>query len=695
MPEYLAPGVFIEEVPARLKAIEGVSTSTAAFVGPAQRGPIPGFPLPFNGEPAGYVVPRDAAPRLVTSYADFVRTFGDPLPMPDVGGNGFLARAVRAFFDNGGKRLYVARIVTDDTTNRATRSILRLHQGVALQLATPTTTTSPLVRLTSLRGVGDAGSLEFRRRDGTVLQTIAITSYDTANGTVTLDANPAAHQPEQVYVTPLGLHPNPNGAQVYARNPGDWSARVKVSVLNADRGPVPITANAATADTQIAVQATGSFYRGAIVEIDDGSERVYREVTDVLPGRRLQLATALGVTINTGNSPFARVCEIDIVVQDESGSTPALELHRALSWNPNPLPEVRRRHYATVINSRSNLIYIRPPAVAAPPSPPAPAETAESAINIRTQPMTLNGFPVDFETAGTVGGLGAAPDDNDYVGVDTGPGTRTGIASLQEVEDARILAAPGRSNQLVHNALITQCERLRYRFAVLDGVRDHSTVADILTHRNAYDTSFAAYYAPWLEIIENDQQLLVPPSGYLAGIYARTDVERGVHKAPANEVVRGITGLARCITVGEQEILNPRGVNAIRRFEGRGTRVWGARTLASDPEFRYVNVRRFLIFLEASLDRGTQWAVFEPNAPETWQRVTNSVTAFLHTQWQNGALFGRTPEQAFFVRCDETTMSVDDIQNGRLICEIGVAIVRPAEFVIFRIEQITGFGEEA
>ena len=164
------------------------------------------------------------------------------------------------------------------------------------------------------------------------------------------------------------------------------------------------------------------------------------------------------------------------------------------------------------------------------------------------------------------------------------------------------------------------------------------------------------------------------------------------YSGEANEVIRGITGMRFYITSGEQDVLNPRGVNAIRRFEGRGTRVWGGRTLSSDPEFRYLNVRRFLIFMEASLDRGTQWVVFEPNAPDTWSRVVDSVSAFLHTQWRSGALLGRKPEDAFYVRCDETTMPADDVQNGRLICDIGVAIVRPAEFVIFRIEQITGFG---
>ncbi|MCH8808068.1 MAG: phage tail sheath family protein, partial [Planctomycetes bacterium] len=186
--------------------------------------------------------------------------------------------------------------------------------------------------------------------------------------------------------------------------------------------------------------------------------------------------------------------------------------------------------------------------------------------------------------------------------------------------------------------------------------------------------------------------ILMPPSGHIAGIWSRNDDTRGVHKAPANEVVGGAIDVEMQITKGEQDGLNPAGINCIRAFPGRGIRVWGARTLSSDPSWRYINVRRLFNMVEKSIEGGTQWVVFEPNSPETWARVVASVTAFLHTQWRDGALLGRRPEDSFFVRCDESTMTVDDIQNGRLICNIGVAIVRPAEFVIFRIEQIAGLG---
>ena len=180
-----------------------------------------------------------------------------------------------------------------------------------------------------------------------------------------------------------------------------------------------------------------------------------------------------------------------------------------------------------------------------------------------------------------------------------------------------------------------------------------------------------------------------PPSGFLAGIYARTDVARGVHKAPANEVIRSIRGFESAISKREQDILNPENINVLRAFPGRGNRVWGARVLTSDPAWRYVNVRRLFIMIEESIDEGTQWVVFEPNDEPLWARVRQSVSRFLMTQWRIGALQGATADEAFFVVCDRSTMTQDDIDNGRLICEIGIAPVKPAEFVIFRIQQKT------
>jgi hypothetical protein len=176
----------------------------------------------------------------------------------------------------------------------------------------------------------------------------------------------------------------------------------------------------------------------------------------------------------------------------------------------------------------------------------------------------------------------------------------------------------------------------------------------------------------------------------VCGIYARTDIERGVHKAPANEIVRGLTEFEININKARQDVLNPEGINALRFFPGRGSRVWGARTMSSDPEWKYVNVRRLFIYLEHSIDKATQWAVFEPNGDRLWNNIRRTIEDFLLVQWKNGALLGEKPEKAFFVRCDRTTMTQNDLDNGRMICLIGVSPVKPAEFVIFRIGQWTG-----
>ena len=184
----------------------------------------------------------------------------------------------------------------------------------------------------------------------------------------------------------------------------------------------------------------------------------------------------------------------------------------------------------------------------------------------------------------------------------------------------------------------------------------------------------------------------------MAGIYADTDVNRGVHKAPANVVIRGINltgGLAADITKREQDILNPAGINALRFFPGRGERVWGARTLSSDTDWKYINVRRLFIYVEKSIFNGTQWVVFEPNNEQLWALIRQTIGAFLTTVWQTGALAGTTQDQAFFVQCDRTTMSQDDLDNGRLICIIGLAPVFPAEFVIFRFEQKTASSQQS
>jgi phage tail sheath protein FI len=296
----------------------------------------------------------------------------------------------------------------------------------------------------------------------------------------------------------------------------------------------------------------------------------------------------------------------------------------------------------------------------------------------------------------------------DFVG---DSGERTGFGGLEALDDVRLLicpdvmagydSSPGERERvkMVQEAMIAHCEKARYRFAVLDtppGLNAQQA-AEWRQYVN-FDSSYAAMYYPWIEVAdlsgEGSTTKLVPPSGYLAGIYNRTDSERGVHKAPANDTILGAVDLELQISKGEQDVLNPMGVNCIRSFPGRGIRVWGARTLSSDGAWRYVNVRRLFILVEASLEAGMQWVVFEPNDRNLWAKVRRDARAFLKTIWMSGALFGNTPEEAFYVKCDDELNPPEIRDLGQLIIEVGLAPVKPAEFVIFRLTQWAGANAE-
>ena len=330
------------------------------------------------------------------------------------------------------------------------------------------------------------------------------------------------------------------------------------------------------------------------------------------------------------------------------------------------------------------------------------AAAAQQAIRLGPEPLfdVLASGLVRPARLALAGGDDQVPAMNDamYIGVDSNePAHRSGLHSLKNLLTVSLVSVPGQTSAFVQQAAIEHCELMRYRFAVLDGPAPNAdTLADVQNHRQQFDSSYAALYHPWLSIPDPypttaalTRQLPVPPSGHMLGIYARSDVERGVHKAPANEVVRGITGLTRYFTKAEQDILNPYpvNINVIRDFrpQSRAIRVWGARSITSDGSMKYVNVRRLLIFIEDSIDRGVQWVVFEPNGPQLWAALRRSLIDFLTTVWRSGALEGESAEEGFFVKCDRTTMTRDDIDNGRLVCVIGVAPVKPAEFVIIRI----------
>ncbi len=298
----------------------------------------------------------------------------------------------------------------------------------------------------------------------------------------------------------------------------------------------------------------------------------------------------------------------------------------------------------------------------------------------------------DKDKAAAVPGPKAGPVDKDalYIGRDRGPGQRSGIKCFEEVDEIAIVAAPGQISAAVQDALLTHCEMRKDRFAILDSPETISGGIDRLPKPR--DSKYGAYYFPWIQVYDPDKgNVYVPPSGHIAGVYSRTDSERGVHKAPANEQIRGALGLKYAVSRGEQDLLNPKGINAIRHLNG-AVRIWGARTLSSDPSWRYINVRRLFIMVESSIERATQWVVFEPNDHRLWKRVTRTISSFLTLLWRNGALMGTSPEQAFYVKCDAETNPTEVVDAGQLVVEVGLAPVKPAEFVIFRIGQMASGG---
>ncbi len=277
-----------------------------------------------------------------------------------------------------------------------------------------------------------------------------------------------------------------------------------------------------------------------------------------------------------------------------------------------------------------------------------------------------------------------------FIGEDNGPGKRTGIAAFVENSVVSMMAVPGITTPEVMVSLVAHCENLKNRFAVLDMPEELYKTNDLIEYRGMIDSTYAAMYHTWIQIFDraSGKPGFIPPSGAVMGVYSRTDISRGVHKAPANETV-SCTGLSVNYTTAEQDIVNPQGVNLIRAIPGQGFRIWGARTASSNSTFKYVNVRRLFIFVEESIRANTNWVVFEPNDVNLWTRVQLTVSSFLETLWRNGMLSGSSTGEAFFVEIGTSTMSRDDIMAGRLICNIGIAPSRPAEFVIFLVTQHT------
>jgi Bacteriophage tail sheath protein len=343
-----------------------------------------------------------------------------------------------------------------------------------------------------------------------------------------------------------------------------------------------------------------------------------------------------------------------------------------------------RSNLATKVNTSSKLIKIEETGASLPDTRIAPGSYTLSVPTISTEAITAGDFEGDVARRQGMGGLAAIDE-----------------VTMVVMPDIMTLAVDGDGAQVrdLQGKMIAHCEVAGDRMAILDAPPDllPQDVLDWRMNTAGYDSKMAALYYPWIEVMDplTRRPTVVPPSGYIAGVWCRTDATRGVHKAPANEVVLGANGLAFQVTHAEQGELNRVGINCIRAFPGRGIRVWGARTLSSDPEWRYINVRRLFNFVAESIMEGTQWSVFEPNDPTLWTALRISASNFLTRVWRTGALFGATPSQAFYVKCDAETNPPEVIEAGQVVCEIGIAPVRPAEFVIFRLSQFTGGNGEA
>ena len=585
MAEYLSPGVYVEEYDSGATPMQGVSTSTAGFVGLAERGPVIG------------------QPQLVTSFADYKRMYGGYLSQAAYGSNRFLPYAVEQFFANGGARAYIMRAVPGDAK---------------------------------------AGS----RTTGVLKLTAA--------------------------------------------NPGAWAEDMRVTIAPASKAKTQVLA---VSGADLTLKNADGFNPGDVVELFDGKTAAHATVKSVLDKVvTLDAPCTLDVAdTKVGTAKYIKTCEITLTAR--LGET--VETFENLSLKPDALNNV------CVKTAKSDLICVEVTAAKAPAAPapkekdkdgkeiPAPAPKAASIVPYELCGGSGSELVLTLQGGSNGSVLTVTPDA--FLGKDDGPGKRTGLQAFQENGNVSIMAIPGVTAPEVQASLIAFCENKKSCFAILDVPMELKKTNDVANFRDMYDSTYAAMYHPWLEMYDagSKRSAYFPPSGAMAGIYARTDIERGVHKAPANEVVRGCTGLSCAYNEGEQDILNPIGVNLIRSFTGRGIRVWGARTISSNGLWKYLNVRRLFIYVEESIKANTNWVVFEPNSTTLWNRVTRTIETFLATCWRDGALAGSTPSEAFFVECGPTTMTQDDIDNGRLICQIGIAPVKPAEFVIFRITQKT------
>jgi len=677
VPTYQAPGVYVEEVSYSAPTIEGVGTTTTAFAGPTLTGPVSGMPyggLPASGGAAAGS-PAPTVPQLLSSFGDFQNIYGgyadlsltvsstnvNPASMVDVN---YMAMAVQAFFTNGGSVLYVSRVFA----NNAGSTAGTIDPGIA---TSGTASASDVVVAARFPGAflnGDSVSV-------------------TLTATRLLNFNNLANLPSGSLLGEPGI----GGASptLFANGTGT------TFMSNAT---VPAALTAATFPAKLyllTVQVTAPGANGQQMVytglgLDPNHPSYLGDTLGVNPPRPIdqlqnQIWFNIGSSLSTGFELFAALFPTWI----DPSTSPA-------SWKASSLISAGQVIMDTLGNIQIDST-VGTSGATVPTWNPTPGQTTVDGSATWTNhgpwhPVTT--FTLGSSTGGAASGNdGAEPMADNYV---------TPLQYLQALEDIAIVATPGSSiyadsTDIMIGSLIPHVEAQRaYRVAILEA-GPNLLDSQYESVRAQIDSSYAALYVPWVYTpnplavagTSSPAQILVPPSGFMAGIYARSDTQNSVAKAPANEVVLGAVDFERHITFAEQSVLNPLGINCLRFFPDRGYRVWGARTVSSDTELMYINVRRYLIYLEHSIDNGTQWAVFENNGPTLWARVTDSIDSFLNNEFAEGNLLGTSPSDAYFVRCDRTTMTQNDLDNGRLICLIGVALLKPAEFVIFRIGQMT------
>jgi phage tail sheath protein FI len=642
MPQYLAPGVYVEEIPGP-RTIQGVSTSVAAFIGPCRFGPTSG------------------RPELLTSYLDFVSIYGDAADLNlDSGATpNYLALGVKGFFDEGGSSLYMVRTFAYTNTGDPGAD----HAVVDL----PDPDVTPSGPATPFAGSGLALRARFPGEAGRMRVTFTLKAG--GNALVPPPRGPnltRVHEFDTVWAVTNDSFPV-ESVQVVRRDAvtGDWYLAGETGQTElADVSAVyPLTVLVEVQRPSVDSRGLPVFGpRMAVGEFGFDPRAIGTGISTVLtarpPTRRQELTVPLALERVAGLVPG--------VSNPEDGLPGAL---------------------AEAIFGAT--------ALATAPSSTTPVESRQRVVTL--DGGRDGGGPTFSDYDGNVS-------FNDYANAGNQAAlTMNGLLALEPVEDISIVAAPGASTgwrgtasdaaekgREINNSITAHCERMLYRVAALDTPRQLLPTA-ALDYRNFRSSTHAALYYPWVTVGHpiDGRRIDVPPAAYMAGIWARSDNFRGVIKAPANEVVRSALDLETRVNKAQQELLNPEGVNCLRFFPGPGFLVWGARTISDDPEWKYLSIRRYFNYLERSIDQGTQWVVFEVNGPALWDAVRHTVEGFLFNEWKNGALLGRAPEEGFFVRCDESTMTAEDLDNGRLICIIGVAAAKPAEFVIFRISQFT------